>query len=234
MALNQNPEQLARDQIDALLRQSGWAVQNLKDINLNDGLGQAIREYQTDVGPADYVLFVNKKAVGVIEAKREDEGHHLTKHESQTEGYAGAKLKWVNNKDPLPFLYESTGVITRFTDARDPKPRSHEVFSFHRPETIQEWLEQGVSLKGRLQTIPALNPGHLPASELHLRDCQEVAISNGIPDINNLGLGDMKYKLAKADLPAISSESAKSFHLISKGVNIPNNLKLPDVFIETL
>jgi type I restriction enzyme R subunit len=178
MALNQNPEQLARDQIDVLLRQSGWAVQNLKNINLNEGFGQAVREYQTDVGPADYVLFVNKKAVGVIEAKREDEGHHLTKHESQTEGYAGAKLKWVNNKDPLPFLYESTGVITRFTDARDPKPRSHEVFTFHRPETIQEWLEQGVSLKGRLQTIPALNPEHLPASELHLRDCQEVAISN--------------------------------------------------------
>ena len=97
MTLNQNPEQLARDQIDALLRQSGWVVQNIKDINLNDGLGQAIREYQTDVGPADYVLFVNKKAIGVIEAKREDEGHHLTKHESQTEGYAGAKLKWINN-----------------------------------------------------------------------------------------------------------------------------------------
>jgi hypothetical protein len=57
---------------------------------------------------------------------------------------------------------------------------------------------------------------------------------NGIADINNLGLGDIKYKLAKADIPAISSESARSFHLISKGVNIPNNLKLPDVFIETL
>jgi type I restriction enzyme R subunit len=78
MALNQNPEQLARDQIDVLLRQSGWAVQNLKNINLNEGFGQAVREYQTDVGPADYVLFVNKKAVGVIEANREDEGHHLT------------------------------------------------------------------------------------------------------------------------------------------------------------
>jgi len=131
MALNQNPEQVARDHIDALLKQSGWAVQSLKEINLNKGLGQAVREYQTDVGPADYVLFVNKKAVGVIEAKRAEEGHHLTTHESQTEGYAGAKLKWVDNKEPLPFLYESTGAITRFTDGRDPKPRSHEVFTFH-------------------------------------------------------------------------------------------------------
>jgi type I restriction enzyme R subunit len=89
-----------------------------------------------------------------------------------------AKLKWVNNKEPLPFLYESTGIITRFTDGRDPKPRSREVFSFHRPETIKEWLAQGDSLRERLQHIPELNPNHLPAKELRLRDCQEIAITN--------------------------------------------------------
>jgi type I restriction enzyme R subunit len=124
------------------------------------------------------VLFVDKKAVGVIEAKREEEGQRLTAHEGQTEGYATAKLKWVNNKEPLPFLYESTGIITRFTDGRDPKPRSREVFSFHCPETIKEWLAQGDSLRERLQHIPELNPNHLPAKELRLRDCQEIAISN--------------------------------------------------------
>jgi len=123
MSENQNPEQKARDNIDALLRQAGWTVQFNKQIDLNKGSGQAVREFQTDVGPADYVLFVNKKAVGVIEAKREEEGQRLTQHETQTEGYATAKLKWVNNKEPLSFLYESTGVVTRFTDARDPKPR---------------------------------------------------------------------------------------------------------------
>ena len=101
MTGNQNPEQQARDTIDALLRQAGWIVQSAKRIDLNAGLGQAVREYQTDVGPADYVLFVDKKAVGVIEAKREEEGQRLTAHESQTEGYAAAKLKWVNNKEPL-------------------------------------------------------------------------------------------------------------------------------------
>ena len=74
--------------------------------------------------------------MGVIEAKREEEGHKLTVHEEQSEGYANGKLKWVNNKEPLPFVYESTGIITRFTDLRDPKPRSRPVFSFHRPETL--------------------------------------------------------------------------------------------------
>ena len=175
---NQNPEQKARDTIDALLRQAGWVVQSARKIDLNAGLGQAVREYQTDVGPADYVLFVDKKAVGVIEAKREEEGQRLTAHETQTEGYAAARLKWVNNNEPLPFLYESTGIITRFTDARDPRPRSREAFSFHRPETIKEWLAQDASLRERLQHIPTLNPDHLPARELRLRDCQEIAIAN--------------------------------------------------------
>ena len=75
MTENQNPEQKARDNIDALLMQAGWVVQSAKKIDLNIGLGQAVREYQTDAGPADYVLFVDKKAVGVIEAKREVLGH---------------------------------------------------------------------------------------------------------------------------------------------------------------
>ena len=63
------------------------------------------------------------------------------------------------------------GVITRFTDGRDPKPRSREVFTFHRPETLKEWLAQGSSLRSRLQTIPHLNPKGL-------RNCQETAINN--------------------------------------------------------
>ena len=178
MSLNQNPEQLARDTIDQLLAQAGWVVQSAKKIDFNAGAGQAVREYQTDVGPADYVLFVDKKAVGVIEAKRAEEGQHLTAHEAQTEGYAAAKLKWVNNKEPLPFLYESTGIINRFTDARDPRPRSREVFNFHRPETIKEWLLQSATLRARLQDIPELNPEKLPAQALRLRDCQETAITN--------------------------------------------------------
>ncbi|MCB1563971.1 MAG: DEAD/DEAH box helicase family protein, partial [Alphaproteobacteria bacterium] len=168
---NQNPEQKARDNIDALLLEAGWCVQDKKKIDFNAGLGVAVREYDTDVGPADYALFVDKKAVGVIEAKPEDWGHRITTVEEQSSGYAGAKLKWVSNNEPLPFVYESTGVITRFTDGRDPKPRSREIFTFHRPETLQEWIGQDASLRERLQHIPPLNPENL-------RDCQITAITN--------------------------------------------------------
>lgn len=168
---NQNPEQIARDQIDERLAEAGWIVQDRKAIDLNAGQGIAVREYPTDAGPADYVLFVNKKAVGVIEAKPDDWGHKLTTAEEQTAGYAGAALKWISNKEPLPFVYESTGVITRFTDGRDPKPRSREIFTFHRPETMAGWLSKPESLRARLQSLP-------PLVQAGLRDCQITAIEN--------------------------------------------------------
>lgn len=94
---NQNPEQLARDKIDALLEQSGWKVQDNKRIDFNAGPGIAVREYPTDVGPADYVLFVDQRTVGVIEAKPEEWGHKITTAEEQSGGYAAAKFKRVNN-----------------------------------------------------------------------------------------------------------------------------------------
>jgi type I restriction enzyme R subunit len=178
MPPNQTPEQIARDRIDQMLGQSGWVVQAKDKIDFGAGRGIAVREYQTDVGPADYVLFVDKVPVGVIEAKRAEMGERITTVEEQTAGYAGAKLKWVKDTRPLPFLYESTGEITRFTDARDPKPRSREVFTFHRPETMRDWLDDGSSLRARLEAMPPLNPDALPASRLGLRDCQEIAVTN--------------------------------------------------------
>jgi type I restriction enzyme R subunit len=168
--MNQNPEQIARDTIDAALLQCGWIIQDKSKINLSTGLGVAVREYQTNVGPADYVLFVDKKPVGIIEAKREEEGHRLSVHEEQTEGYATAKLKYVENQQIL-FGYESTGALTHFTDYRDPKPRARNVFTFHRPETFLEYTRQTKSLRTALQDIPAL-----PIAGL--RDCQIIAINN--------------------------------------------------------
>jgi len=169
--INQNPEQRARDNIDKMLAAAGWAVQNKDEIKWNAGLGIAVREYLTDIGPADYVLFVDKKAIGVIEAKREEEAQNITTVELQSEGYAVAKLKWVKNNEPLPFIYESTGTLTHFHDMRDPAPRSREVFSFFRPETLQEWMQQDATLRARMRAMPDLNPEGQ-------RKCQIKAIKN--------------------------------------------------------
>jgi type I restriction enzyme, R subunit len=117
------------------------------------------------------VLFVNRRAVGVIEAKPKDWGHKITTVEEQSAGYAAAKLKWVSNNEPLPYIYESTGIITRFTEGRDPRPRSRELFTFPRPETMADWLSKPKSLRARLHDIAALHHSGL-------RDCQIAAVEN--------------------------------------------------------
>ncbi|MDM8547216.1 type I restriction-modification enzyme R subunit C-terminal domain-containing protein [Candidatus Venteria ishoeyi] len=170
MTSNQNPEQIARDKIDKMLIAAEWMVQHKKDIDLSANKGVAVREYQTSVGPADYVLFVDKKPVGIIEAKKADDGYKLNVVEEQSTKYANAKLKYLDNA-PLPFVYESTGTITNFTDYRDNKARSRTVFSFHKPTTFANWLKNPKSLRKRFLDIP-----HLDKTDL--RPAQIVAIEN--------------------------------------------------------
>jgi type I restriction enzyme, R subunit len=165
-----SPEQKARLVIDTKLAQAGWTVQDYRALDLSAGLGVAVREHPTDTGPADYMLYVDREPVGVIEAKRDEAGENLTATERQTEGYASAKLKWRREHKPLPFLFESTGQITRFTNGMDPAPRSRELFQFFRPEQLQQWAAQADSLRRRLaERMPAL------PSE-NLRDCQTDAV----------------------------------------------------------
>jgi type I restriction enzyme, R subunit len=165
------PEATARQIIDQRLQQAGWLVQDMKALNLGAGRGVAVREYPTDTGPADYVLFVDRTPVGVIEAKRDEAGENLTVTEGQTERYATAVLKWRKDNTPLPFLFEATGQIVRFTDGRDPAPRSREIFHFLRPETLAEWLAQPDALRRRLaERMP-------PLPTQYLRDCQISAVT---------------------------------------------------------
>src|SRR5438132_14249082 len=82
------PEQRARASIDAALDITGWIVQDPTAVSLNAGRGVAVREFPLKGGPADYLLFLDGKAAGVIEAK--PEGTTLTGVEVQTERYSQA------------------------------------------------------------------------------------------------------------------------------------------------
>tara|TARA_R110000868_G_scaffold306734_3_gene568090 strand:+ start:16132 stop:18864 length:2733 start_codon:yes stop_codon:yes gene_type:complete len=163
------PEQHAREKIDKALAKAGWIVQNFDEADFGASKGVSIREYPTDTGPADYILFVDRIPVGVIEAKREEEAQNITKVEEQSTRYATSELKYIGVRE-LPFVYESTGEITRFTSLRDPKPRSREVFSFHRPETLIDRYN-GKPLRERLLDLPNLDIEGL-------RECQITAIEN--------------------------------------------------------
>ncbi|MCK6414868.1 MAG: DEAD/DEAH box helicase family protein [Giesbergeria sp.] len=135
------PEQKARVSIDALLQQAGWHVCNVSDANIHAATGVAIREFplNTGFGFADYLLYVNGKACGVIEAKKE--GATLTGVELQSSRYAkGLPTTLPAWSRPLPFVWESTGVETHFTNGLDPEPRARAVFAFFRPELLAQWL----------------------------------------------------------------------------------------------
>ena len=113
------PEQLARQQVDTLLEQAGWVVQDRQSFNLGAARGVAVREFVTDAGPADYLLFVDRKAVGVVEAKKA--GTTLTGVETQSTKYrTGLPPQLPTARIPLPFAYETTGIETRFTSMPGP------------------------------------------------------------------------------------------------------------------
>ena len=84
------PEERARQQIDLLLQQSGWIVQDRSQTNLAAGVGLAIREARLETGEADYLLFAGGKAIATVEAK--PEGYTLTGVEEQSGKYAKGLL----------------------------------------------------------------------------------------------------------------------------------------------
>jgi len=167
------PEALARQIIDQKLTAAGWIVQDFKALNLGAGPGVAVREFQTASGPADYVLFVDRKAVGVVEAKAE--GTTLRGVFEQSARYMANFPEQIPHVElPLLFSYESTGTETLFVDLRDPDYRSRRAFSFHRPETMREWITQPDTLRERLREMPTNYPLNIEG----LWDAQIEAITN--------------------------------------------------------
>lgn len=165
-----NPEDKARKDIDKMLTDSGWIIQDYEDRNLSEGLGVAVREYPLSKDNADYALFIDSQPVGVVEAKKY--GHTLSGVVEQSEKYLdGLHEKFTSAPMRPPFSYETTGIETKFADRRDPNHRSRYVFSFHRPELLQDWLKQEKTLRARLKNIPKLDYENL-------RVCQTEAIIN--------------------------------------------------------
>ncbi len=165
-----NPEQKARQNIDRMLTAAGWAIQDREEMNLGESRGVAIREFPMVSGTADYLLIIDRKAAGAIEAK--PEGTTLSGVSEQTEKYlTGIPTELPYHQNPLPFGYESTGVETFFRNLRDPDSRSRRVFAFHKPETLAQWVTHRDTLRDLLKDLP-------PLDQHGLRNCQIDAIVN--------------------------------------------------------
>lgn len=171
MKKDMTPEEKARCVIDDKLCQSGWVIQDLKRLNLTASLGVAVREFPTSTGEVDYALFVDGKPVGVVEAKQSQAGQSITDVEVQSGRYANSTFKWVKNDYTIRFAYEATDKLIRFTDYKDIKYRSRTVFSFHRPETLFDLIQQPDTIRNNMKQFPLLDVKGF-------RKCQINAINN--------------------------------------------------------
>ena len=127
------PEDKARQVIDAKLTEAGWDVQDADALNLAAGSGIAVREFPQGKGhgEADYLLYVNRRALGVVEAKKE--GDTLLGVEVQTEKYgAGLPPTLPAWQRPLPFLVTNpvprrfvarAETVPQVSESRPPHPR---------------------------------------------------------------------------------------------------------------
>ena len=164
-----NPEEKARLVIDEKLESCGYVVQDEKEFNPTVALGVAVREWRTDSGPVDYVIFIDRKPVGIIEAKAHDKGEQLTATAEQTRRYAESKLKYAPKDIDIRFAYEATDVLTRFCDYHDVDYRSREIFSFHKPEQLQRWINDDDTLRNRMKAFPDFD-------DTGFRKCQTNAV----------------------------------------------------------
>lgn len=149
-------------------------------MNLYAAPGIAVRELPTATRPADYMLFLDRRACGVLEAK--PAGTTLLGVGPQAAGYAAAPAAYPASADPLPLYYLSTGAETLLRDAGDPLPAPRPVFAAHRPKALRRMLQaQGGRLRARLAAMPPLNPGTLRACQVEAIEGVEASLAVGHP-----------------------------------------------------
>ncbi len=183
------PEQRAREHIDGQLEACGWVVRDFASMNIHEARGVAVREFPlewerdgvTKRGSADYLLYADGWAVGVVEAK--PAGHTLQGVVVQSKRYTEGLDERVPAKyRPLPFAYEATGEVTQFTNQLDPDPRSREIFSFHRPEELLRLQDLGSGqLRRLLGKMPELRKGKLWSVQHEAIRNLEESLAHGRP-----------------------------------------------------
>lgn len=164
------PESKSRNIIDKKLIEAGYVVQDMRELNPRASLGVAVREYPTESGPVDYLIFIDAKPVGVIEAKADDKGEVLLSVSEQAKRYIESGLKYASVTTKMRFSYIATSIRTCFCDYYD-DAKTREIFSFHHPETLAVWLKDNSTLRNRMKKFPAFD-------NRELRDCQTRAIMN--------------------------------------------------------
>lgn len=182
-------EARARKLIDAQLTQAGWVVQDKKDLNLFAAQGVGVREVvmKPGHGRVDYLLYVDKAVVGVIEAK--PVGTPLSGVEWQSAMYADGlpadvRIAAKTRDGRLPFVFEASGVETHFANGFDPEPRARLIFNVPRPETLARQLRDAETnpnyptWRAKVRKLPALDTDALRPAQIEAINGVENSLAN--------------------------------------------------------
>lgn len=161
------PEEKARQKIDQWFAEAGWKVINREDyeptstaVAIREGLLKGNLE-------ADYFLFINGKAVGVLEAKREDIDALSDKVCAQAALYAKSVPHiYQTYQNPLPFIFTSNGKDLYFCDFRKQEQSFKQIMAIPTPYDLVKQL--GIS--DYFAGLPTLQ-------KKGLRDCQYEAVT---------------------------------------------------------
>ena len=167
------PEQKARVKINQMLKDSGWTVVPRDDFTPDAVNAQAVEENLMKGNlEADYILYLDGKAIAVLEAKREENKLGLEVAE-QAQNYGNILPDWVQAwKTPLPFIFLCNGNTLLFKDMRESKPSYKVLKKMFTPKEIVNLA--GDDIKSQFAKLPALPP----VGPKGLRECQFEAITN--------------------------------------------------------
>lgn len=168
------PEEQARVLIDEMLAAAGWAVVPRSEY-LDVPHAQAVTEALTKGNnEADYLLFLDGKAIGVLEAKRAENslGMHVAE---QTAKYSAGALPWYQTwTKPLPFLFMCNGDKLFFRNTLDPTSEFESIKKLFTPKQLVKLArEHNLKIDSEFAALPVLPP----VEPNGLRLCQRDAIA---------------------------------------------------------
>lgn len=197
--------QTRKQRIDPFLADAGWQIVGHDPMQPTATLtNHAVREFPTDNGPTDYMLFVDGRPLGVVEAKKLTVGPQgvLPQAERYSSGASNSGFNFRGFR--VPFLYSTNGEVIWFHDVRHPLTTSRKIAAFHTPGSLRELLDRNFE-----QAHESL--ANTANDHTRLRDYQRAANA-----ATEKAIADQKRQM----LIAMATGTGKTFTLVNQSYRL--------------